>query len=514
MTGICAFGVRSFETPRTRDCRSSCAVNCIARRPQRLEASWRSPTKRPESCRSITSRRAIIEPAWRFAPVAAKRAEGAFAYVEAAGLYARAVEAAKRLPDVPRHDLALVCRALGDAWLRATEYQKASAAFVLARRVNAGTDPVLESILLLFQSRVEEKMGQYQKALRWAARARRPLHDRTDTDALRQLARSNAWYATVLQFAGRPRDAVRCAERAVNAALPIEDHDALADAYLVIGWARGAQGLEGAERYWKLALESAERAGRHSLRPALLINLGLACQWKGHWDEAIDYYEQGRDESVRIGSNVNAMLARLNIAEILIERSEWTKANDLLRETLPFFKAARYRFFLAACLVLMGRVYLGMGRIGDAFAQLQESKRTFVEIGAADEIQGSTRGWPSASSIRARPMRRSPLPTPSSRALPNRTPSPSSCRCSSVCARWRSTRRATTRARSPPRKRASQRPPIPRTRSRSRSRRTSSRSSIARRDACRCPRSSRKASRCSRSSAREVPAMPEVVTAI
>ena len=43
------------------------------------------------------SRRGEFRQVWRYATIAAKRAEGAFAHVEAAALYSRALEAGRQL---------------------------------------------------------------------------------------------------------------------------------------------------------------------------------------------------------------------------------------------------------------------------------------------------------------------------------------------------------------------------------------------------------------------------------
>ena len=48
--------------------------------------------------------------------------------------------------------------------------------------------------------------------------------------------------------------------------------------------------------------------------------------------------------ALKIGNTVGAALARVNIAEILIDRGEWAEAEALLLETLPFWKASQYHY--------------------------------------------------------------------------------------------------------------------------------------------------------------------------
>ena len=171
----------------------------------RLEAELESP----EDSAGILSMHYFVahefRPAWRYASAAARHAHEVYAYVEAAELYSRALDAARRLPDIERQELATVHEALGDAWNRAGEFAKAIDAYAAARRL-AGDRPLTEAELLIKRSRLEEKLGKYPQALRWAARARRTLEGSEGPDALRQMARTSAWYATVLQAEGRNTD--------------------------------------------------------------------------------------------------------------------------------------------------------------------------------------------------------------------------------------------------------------------------------------------------------------------
>jgi len=203
---------------------------------------------------------------------------------------------------------------------------------------------------------------------------------------LRQVARIDGWYASVLQMQGRTREAVRRARQTIVEAEAAGDDEALGIAYLLLGTVCGIEGTDGAEAYYRSSLEAFERAGNLARQPPLLTNIGLACQWNGRWDEALEYYERGRDGNLKIGSNINATIARTNIAEILVDRGQWEDAEALLRDILPFWKASKYRFLLATTLLYLGRVLLRVGRLQEAVARLAEAKSHFEQIGAADEV--------------------------------------------------------------------------------------------------------------------------------
>ena len=323
--------------------------------------------------------------AWRYATLAGKRAAGVVAYVEAAGFYARALEAGRRLEDLGAQELAGVHREMGDAWYRAAEFKKAADAYTAARRLIA-SDPLADADLLLKLSRVESKLNRNEKALRWATQARAALKGLEGQEAARQTARVGAWYGMVLHYEGRAKEALHWAERAAAEAEAADDPEALGDAYVVMAWAYGELGKEGAVPVMQRALEAFQRAGDLAGEAAALANLGAVCRWAGRWDEALSYYERGRDASAKIGNTLAATVPLLNVAELLIDRGEWADAEALLLGMLPFWKASKYRYFLAACHAQLGRVSLRTGRLDEALSHVDEARAGFLHVGAEQEI--------------------------------------------------------------------------------------------------------------------------------
>jgi len=345
--------------------------------------------EQPEEAADVISLHYLVageyDPAWRYASVAAKRAEGAYAYVEAAGLYARALDAGRRLPEVSDHDVAATYTRQAECWYRAAEFHKAADGYAAAYRLCKG-NPVDEANLLLKRARVEEKLGKYHRALSWAARARKAVKGLNDPEATRQAAQASTLSAVVLQVEGRQLDALRWAKRGVVAAEAADAQNALGEAYHVMGWAFGVLGKEGARQLYHRSLDAYQRSGNLVRQAGVLSNLGVVCQWEGSWDEALSYYERSRDESLKIGSTINAGVARINIAEILIDRGELAEAEELLLETLPLWKASRHRYFLGACLSFLGRVSLRAGRLDEALKRLEEARANFVHVRAESEV--------------------------------------------------------------------------------------------------------------------------------
>ena len=96
---------------------------------------------------------------------------------------------------------------MGDSWYRAGEFRKASEGYATARQ-QLGDDRLMDAGLLLKLSHVEEKLGNYTEALRWTEQARTILNELAGTEAAREMARSSAWYAMLLQAEGRTTEAL------------------------------------------------------------------------------------------------------------------------------------------------------------------------------------------------------------------------------------------------------------------------------------------------------------------
>ncbi|HEX4882789.1 MAG TPA: tetratricopeptide repeat protein, partial [Casimicrobiaceae bacterium] len=323
--------------------------------------------------------------AWRYGTLAAKRAEAAYAFVEAVGLYSRALEAGRKLPELSPREIGHVQESLADSWYRAGEYRKALDAYRAALDLIPG-ERLLEANVLLKISRAEHKLGEFADALRSVERAREVLGNDASLEVSRLVAKTSSWYASVLAAQGRAEEALKWSEQAAREADEVDDPEALGDAYLVMGWAYGVSGKEGGEALMLKALEAFRRCGDRVSQASIVFNLGVVCQWEGRWDDAMAYYERGRDESLKIGDLVNVGIARMNLAEILIDRGEFDEAEKLLDQTLPVWKSSEYRFFLGVCHLLLGRLSLRAGRIDDALARLEQARTMMTEVGAEHEV--------------------------------------------------------------------------------------------------------------------------------
>ena len=276
----------------------------------------------------------------------------------------------RKLTDLGQPELAGIHQAMGDAWYRAGEFAKASEAYTHARPLVAN-DPLADGGLLLKLSHVEEKLGNYTEALRRTEQVCDVLKGLSGPEAARQTARSSAWYAMLLQAEGRTTEALEWAEKARAGAEAADDAEALGDAYFVMGWAYGDRARQGGSPLTEVAatsvmlrsIEAYQRSGNVVREAQVLGTLGSIYLWEGRWDEALTYFERGRDAALKIGSAVDAAVTRVNIAEILVDRGEWKEAEAMLLETLPVWKASQYHYFLGHCQLHLGRVSLRTNRL-------------------------------------------------------------------------------------------------------------------------------------------------------
>ncbi len=331
------------------------------------------------------------EPAWRFASMAAKRAQDIYANVEAARLFERALEAGKRLPEVDDRQIADVDEAIGDAWFRAGEFGKAASGFDDARRL-LREEPVSAARLMLKRSRVEERLGRYPRALSWVTRGLRALEGAEGLEAARQSAQLASWYAVVLLAEGRPEDATRWCELAIERATSVEDGVALASAYSSMEWVDVMMGRSDG-KHLRRALTIYEDLGDRPGQAKALQNLGMSAYFDGRWTESLEWWARAREICLQIGDPVTAAEAADNTAEVLSDQGRYDEAEELLRGSMRLWKATGDRQSFGNCLSQLGRVASRSGRSHEALELFERAKEAFTYVGAqadVDEVDART----------------------------------------------------------------------------------------------------------------------------
>ena len=353
---------------------------------QRLEQEAEDPNEAAGVLSLHFLRAGAYDKAWKYARTAADRARGLFANEEAAQLYDRAAEAGRRLQDVQGSELAEVYARMSEVLIQAGNYRRAAMANNTARRL-AKEDPLRLAQLLLIRSQIEETLGSYPQALRWASMGRRLLDGVDGVAASKQRALLAAWYATVLQAEGRARDALSWAERAIAEGESADEKDALARAYNAVDGSNFVLGRPTGEN-WQRALHLYEEIGDLVGQARMLGNLGFGAFYDGFWDDALGYFSRSREIAEHTGSIASAAINGINVAEILCERGQFEEAEAELRAVMRVMRASEYRYFLGGCLEYLGRVFARTGRFDEALARFEEARATYVSLGAHEDATG------------------------------------------------------------------------------------------------------------------------------
>ena len=321
--------------------------------------------------------------AWRYARVAGTRAASQFANQEAVQLFRRAIDAARRLPEIDRTELAAVHEQMAACHIRSGDYKKAADSFGAARRLYQG-DALAEARMLFERSRVEDSLGRYREALRWATKARNRLGETGGPEAGRQRAKIDAWYATVLQSAGRLSEAIRWCERAIGEAEVANEPRALAQANFVLGWSDTVLGRPGAA-HMQRALEIYEELDDLAGQAHMSVNLGAAAYFEGRWDDARSSWERARELFLEVGDAASAAMGDVNIAQVLTDQGRLDEAEPVIRGCVRIYRASGDPYLLGSSLGQLARILSRRGMHEDAARCFEDALDTLARAGAQAE---------------------------------------------------------------------------------------------------------------------------------
>ncbi len=331
------------------------------------------------------------ERAWRYSRVAAERARGIYANVEAADFLERAIESARRDDCVAPQELGRVYEDLGDLRRRIGEFSRAADAYRTAAKTSSG-DAIDRARLMLKQGRVRQAWGRFADAVRWIGKANRELEDLEGTEAAGQRAQAAIAYASIRTNQRRHGDVIRLCVAAIGHAEIAGDKGVLANAYSLLESAFVNLGRWERAIYGDRALELYQELGDLWGQGVVLNNLGVRAYWEGRWDDAVRFYDRGREAWEKIGDTVNAATGTANAGEILSDQGRLDEAERLLRKALRVWQAAGDRASVAFGLSTLGRLLCRRGDFEDAVQMLDEARTTAEAAGAtADALEADVR---------------------------------------------------------------------------------------------------------------------------
>ena len=353
------------------------------------EAIERSAAPRPEDQAELLSLHFLhaqrFQDAWRYARVAGERASAIYANVEAAAFFERALEAARRLEELPTADVAEVSESLGDVRQRLGQFGEASAAFAVARSLHRG-DPVALAGLLLKSAQLWWRIGNFPPALRSITRGLRVLEGVESLDAARLRAQLAVEYGQIRQRQGRLLEAIPWCELGLELARAAGERDALAHAYYILDWTLVRLGRFEHAVYSPQALAIYEELGAFEKQAAVLNNMGGRAYWEGRWNEALELYERARAAWEKVGDHWAASVPTMNIGEILSDQGRFEDSAVLLERTLRIWKASRASEMVAFSQSLLGRLAARVGRFEEADQLFREARAQYVAASNPDAV--------------------------------------------------------------------------------------------------------------------------------
>ena len=342
----------------------------------RAARAFEHSTDDPESIADLLSLHYSIggeaERAWHYSRIAGDQAREAFANVEAAAHYIRALESARRLQEVSDGERAEVWTRLGHVREQAGLFEAALEAY--RRAYHLHTDVVTRAELLLKRASARERASQYSMALRETTGARRLLEDSSAKKAEILDARAAAFYATIRMRQGRPIEALRTALRAKDRAQEANASVALARAYGVMAWAHLMMDRPGAEPLFLDALELYRDADDLEGQSDMNLNLGGLAYFEGRWDEAIEYYERSRDAADRLGNVVYVAGADANIGEVLVNQHRLEEAEPRVKRASRVARASGDSWTAIFADLHLARILIERGDLTQAESVLRDAR--------------------------------------------------------------------------------------------------------------------------------------------
>lgn len=329
--------------------------------------------------------------AWRYSRLAGARAKEKYANADAVALFRRALDASRLVPGIPDATIAKVWEDLSDAANLASMRDESRRALRRARKLLRGLDPVAYARLCCKEAKLAERDGMRTAAFRWLRHGIAALDGQTSPKAIGVRADLWAAHAWMSRQAGRPDDAIRWAERAIQEGRRGRSRTsqrAVANAYVILDGAEIALGRPARATHATKALQIFERLDALADQAVVLNNLGAHAYHRGEWNEAIDLFDRSRDSNARMGNHLDAGYGTWNIAEILMDQGRVEEAERELAELAAVWRSVG--FALGDALVDWQRGRLE-GRWGDperGLALLEPVRERLAAIGLAPYVVG------------------------------------------------------------------------------------------------------------------------------
>ncbi len=319
------------------------------------------------------------EKTWTYAQMAGAEARHAYANVDAAEQYERALEVSRRVPGVTDADRAQLWSVLGE--LRELSGVLDGSVDAYRRAAALAEDPVSKAGIMARRARVQERAGQYTTALRSIARAREVLARPDGREAERVMVQLDNLTAITRLGQQKPREARRWAIQAAEGARQVDDPETLVQALMAIEFAELYMGLPITGIHTREALDISVEHGYRPRESIARANLGNFAYFAGRWDEAVEWYASSRQAALEGGNAFGAAETDVSLGDILVSQGRVDEAEAVLLDAVRVLKASGMAFETLYGELLLARVLLARGELDRAEEAIVASLPTWLREG-------------------------------------------------------------------------------------------------------------------------------------
>lgn len=323
--------------------------------------------------------------AWEMGLRAGAYAQRRYANTEAMQSYRLALDAARRLHDLPAPALAGAWEQLAVAANALGSFASAKAALREAARLREG-DATARAALYHRQAGVAERAGNPQASLRWVLRGLREIGESSDPVARALRADLLVLQAWARLNSGKLREAKRLCSEAIKDARAGDNPNGLASALWVLDSANIALGQPALATHGDEAIALYEAAGAIGEQAVLLNNLGAFAYQQGRWADALSLYQRATAAFDRIGDAVFAIVSSCNVAEIFAYQGQLDEAEKQVQAALSTSRGLGQTYLEALAVRHLGRIALRRGDLAAAVEHLSAARATFIAVGVAPKI--------------------------------------------------------------------------------------------------------------------------------
>ena len=333
-------------------------------------------------------RAADAERTWKYARLAGDLAREAYANVDAAAQYERALEVSRRVPGVTEDQRAQLWSLLGD--LRELSGVLDGSVDAYRKAASLTTDPVVKADYMARRARVHSRAGATATALRTIGAARRLLERAPGDPARRVGVRLDYLTAVAKLGQEKPREGRDWADRAVASAREIGDWHTLVRALNALDFADQQLGRSGVGAHTREALGISMAHGDAPQESVARANLGVLAFYAGRWAEAVEWLTTSSRVAIEAGNDFGAAETDLTYADILIHQGHLDEAEQVLRKASRVLRASGIEGYAAHGQMLQARIHLARGELVTAEEQALAAVAEFTAMGSAvDALEAS-----------------------------------------------------------------------------------------------------------------------------